>query len=95
MTNDSLFLPIPPPKYAIGVTVLALINHQPQYARIHKAYLHAQITLDEAGIFAENTLRWEYDVIVVADPIEESEHMVIAESTIFYEVHNDTDGQSA
>lgn len=95
MTNDDLFLPVPQPKFAIGVTVLALINHKPQYARIDKAFLQAQITLDETGIFTENELRWEYDVIVLHDPIEESEHMVIAEKTIFYEVHNNSDEQSA
>lgn len=74
---------IPEPKYRIGAVVLALIDHHPRYARLEEAHLVAHFVYDQQGVRFDHQPTWEYNVYVLADPVEESEPMVIAERTIF------------
>lgn len=88
--DDRLLMEIPEPRYAIGAMVLALINHQPRYARIEKAHLDAHVVFDDEGPALTSDLRWEYDVLVINDPVEASERMIVAERTILFEIDPDT-----
>jgi hypothetical protein len=87
--SEPLQVALPGPQYAIGTMVLALINHQPRYARIQSAYLQASFVLDAEGVRLVGELRWEYDVQVINEPASESEQMVIAERTILFSVDAD------
>lgn len=92
--SDKCLLEFENPKYKIGADVVALINYQLRQARVEQAYLQANIVVDDTGMYVEGALRWEYLVLVIADPIESSEKMVITERTIISELdheggHND------
>ena len=87
--SDKCLLEIEYPKYLIGVDVVALINNQLRQARVEQAYLQANIVVDETGMYVEGAMRWEYLVLVIADPIEASEKMVITERTIISEFDPD------
>lgn len=89
--SDDYHLQIKKPKFPIGQHVIALINNQLREAHIEKAFLEANIVADEQGMYIDGALRWEYLVLVIADPIEASEKMVITERTIIREIDNTLD----
>lgn len=84
---------IPKPKFAVGSLVIALINHQPRHAEVIQAYLSANFVLQQNGVSLMDSVRWEYDVLVISEPIEASERMLIAERTIIVQV-NDHDNKA-
>ena len=87
----NLVVDIPEPKYAIGATVIALINHQPRIAQINAAHLNPHFVLKADGLYTFGQPRWEYDVLVLNDPHEASEPMMIAESTVITTVQDSDD----
>lgn len=87
-----MHIDIPAPKYTIGSIVIALINHQPRYARLEQAHMNTHIKIDRNGTSLVGKPRWEYDAQVFSEPIEESEMMIIAERSIITVVDvNETD----
>jgi len=77
---------VPLPRYRIGETILALINHQPRYARVERAFLTMNLGQDAEGFFYEDIPAWEYLVTVFAKPTDASEMIIIAEKTIIMAV---------
>jgi len=88
VVSDKQSVQVDKPKYDIGLRVIALINNQLREAVIEKAFLQANIVADEQGMYIEGSLRWEYLVLVIADPIEASDKMIITERTIIREMDN-------
>ena len=84
--SDRHYVEFDKPKYPIGALVVALINSQLRRAKIESAYLQMNIVEDDTGVYIEGALRWEYLVLVINDPIEASEKMVITEHTILREI---------
>lgn len=81
------------PKYMTGQHVVALINNQLREAHIEKAFLETTIIADENGVYVDGSLRWEYLVLVIADPFEASEKMVITERTIIRVIDDKADNK--
>ncbi len=77
---------IPEPKYHVGATLIALVNHQPRYVEVLQAHLSANFILESDGVSMIDGATWEYDVLVQADPIEFSERMIITERSIIVDV---------
>ena len=80
--SDNQSINIDMPKYACGKRVIALINNQLRQAVVQEAYLQANIIADATGVRVDGVLRWEYLVLVINEPIEASEKMIITERTI-------------
>lgn len=91
IVSDKRLVEIENPKYAIGADVVALINNQLRHATVEQAYLQANIVVDETGMYVEGALRWEYLVLVINDPVEASEKMVITERTIISRIDDEND----
>lgn len=89
VVSDTYQVEIRKPKFSIGQRVIALINNQLREAHVEKAFLEGEIVVDDAGMRIEGSLRWEYLVLVIADPIESSEKMLITERTIIREMDTD------
>ncbi len=89
--DRGLRVDLPQPKYAVGTTVMALIDHKPRYARVDTAHLNAHIVLDAEGIFIYGRPRWEYEVTLYNADFQATTSMLIAERTILADVETDPD----
>lgn len=92
--SDKQAIKIDMPKYACGKRVVALINNQLRQAVVEEAYLQANIIADTNGVRVDGVLRWEYRVLVINDPVEASEKMIITERTIIDEVTETPDDKN-
>lgn len=87
---------IPEPGYHVGDVVVALIDHQLRYAVIEQALMDTRLLVEGLNVVFATPPRWEYRVRVLADPVEDSEYMVIAERTILKLASNEqADDESA
>ncbi|GEM_PF-2012331 len=89
--SETLSLEIEKPKFMIGQRVVALINNQLREAHIEKAFLQVNIVVDDTGEYIDGGERWEYLVLVIADPIDASEKIVISEHTIIQKMDDALD----
>lgn len=86
--EDELLVSVPEPGYPIGALIIALINHQPRYATIHRAILNLRLDVDADDVRIDGGVGWEYEVLVHDDPEHEAENMVLAERTIIMQVED-------
>jgi len=91
--DDDLRVTLPRPQYAIGTTVIALVNYKPRVADILEAHLATNIVVDAEGPYINSPPRWEYDVRIYHE--DTVERMVISERTIITIVDPDDDEESA